>query len=140
MKVLLDTNVVLDVLLKRAPWLDDAEEIWQAGSDGRLECHVGASALTDIYYISRRMVGPDSARDVVRECLDSLEILPVDKLTLEDAHSLAGSDFEDALQIASAVRNGVDAIVTRDSSGFGSSPVEVLSPPELVARLDGGGP
>ena len=49
MRILLDTNVVLDVLLKREPWVSEASAIWQANDDGRLVGHLMASALTDIF-------------------------------------------------------------------------------------------
>ena len=52
MKVLLDTNVILDVLLRQGQWLAEAEVVWQASTDGRLESCATASSLTDIYYIS----------------------------------------------------------------------------------------
>lgn len=102
MRVLLDTNVVLDVLLQRGDWLADGEAIWQASIDGRLEACIGASSLTDIYYIIRRTAGHDVARASVERCLAELMILPVDRAVLQQAHVLGGDDFEDALQIAIA--------------------------------------
>ena len=71
----------------------------------------------------------------MRECLDILRILATDKEVLEQAYALGIIDFEDALQRASAERNGLDAIVTRDPNGFIGSPIHVLSPLELVAHL-----
>ena len=100
MRVLLDTNVVLDVLLRRGEWLSDAETIWQAGIDGRLICCMTASSLTDIYYIARRLASVSTARQVVLQCLDCLELLTVDQEILEAAYGLETTDFEDALQIA----------------------------------------
>src|SRR5260370_42494702 len=107
MKVLLDTNVVLDVLLQRGQWLAEAEAIWQASMDGRLVPCISASSLTDIYYISRRLVGREQARQAVRQCLDVLVILSTDSDTLEQAYAFQANDFEDGLQIASAARNGI---------------------------------
>ena len=135
MRILLDTNVLLDVLLKRGDWLANAETIWQAGIDGRLAGCVTASSVTDIYYISRRLVSMQAARRVVRQCLDCLDILSVDNEILEHAYALANDDFEDALQIAAATRDNLDAIVTRDPNGFSASPINVLSPAELITRL-----
>lgn len=135
MRVLLDTNVVLDVLLRRGEWLADAEAVWQATAEGRLTACITASSLTDIYYISRRLASVSSARQVVRRCLDCLELLPVDGEMLEQAYALETADFEDALQIAAAMRGRLDAIVTRDPSGFTESPVSVLLPGELATRL-----
>jgi predicted nucleic acid-binding protein len=135
MKVLLDTNVVLDVLLQRGAWLAEADAIWQASVDDRLESCITTSSLTDIYYISRRLVGEQAAREAVRKCLDVLTILTVDKDTLEQAHALAVADFEDALQVSAAARNGLDALVTRDPDDFAACPISVLSPTDLVTQL-----
>ncbi len=135
MRVLLDTNVVLDVLLRRGEWLDEAEVIWQASVDERLIACLTASSLTDIYYIGRRLVSASAARQAVRQCLDCLRLLLVDRDVLEQAYALPTVDFEDALQIAAAVRHGADAIVARDASGFADSPITVLSPIQLAAHL-----
>ncbi|HET6884007.1 MAG TPA: PIN domain-containing protein [Pirellulales bacterium] len=135
MRVLLDTNVVLDVLLQRAEWLADAERVWQASADGRLTACITASTITDIYYVSRRLVGQQKARDAIRACLDTLSVLSVDHATLTAAFARNGTDFEDDVQMASAQFHGLDAIVTRDAGGFSGSAVTVISPKELIERL-----
>jgi predicted nucleic acid-binding protein len=134
-KVLLDTNVVLDVLLSRLPWVAEAESLWRAAADGHLICCVFASAVTDIYYISRRLVGKEAAREVVRQCLQVLAILPGGEKELAGAYSLPLDDLEDALQVACASESHCEAIVTRDPAGFAGAAVAVLSPSELNARL-----
>lgn len=135
MRFLLDTNVVLDLLLQRGEWLADADRIWQANAEGQLVACITASALTDIYYVSRRLAGQLRARDAVRACLDALTILSVDQEALAAAFARGGSDFEDDLQIACAERYSVDAIVTRDLDGFAGSSSLLLSPARLIAQL-----
>jgi predicted nucleic acid-binding protein len=135
MKVLLDTNVVVDLLLLREPWATEAKEIWQAAIDGRLECYISASSVTDIYYICRKICGKDGAYQAVRDCLDSLIIIPIDESQLEQAFAATTTDMENALQMVCAANNQLDAIVTRDQTGFMNSPIPVLAPSELVTRL-----
>ncbi|CAN5819174.1 PIN domain-containing protein [soil metagenome] len=135
MRVLRDTNVVLEILLRRGPWLAVAEAIRQAGQEVRLIGYITASALTDIYYIGRRLVGREAARTMVRECLDSLMILPIARNDLEAAFASPLQDFEDALQVASAIHHGLVAIITRDPSDFESSSIPILSPSALASRL-----
>lgn len=135
MRVLLDTNVILDALLQRPPWQSDADAVWQAHRVGLLTGCVTASALTDIYYISRRLVGGAAARQAVRVCLDELTILPVGRADVEQAYALPLPDLEDALQVACAVREQLDAIVTRDPNGFPGAPLPIWSPTDLIARL-----
>lgn len=135
MRVLLDTNVVLDVLLKRAPWMKEAEVIWQAGLDGKLQCFISASVITDIYYITSKILGKQGARQIVRDCLDAMTVVAVDKGMLEMAYASATPDFEDALQITCAATEQLDAIVTRDTTDFSHSTIAILSPTELVVKL-----
>ena len=135
MRVLLDTNIVLDVLLNRDPWVKEATLIWRAIDDNRLEGYIVASSLTDIFYIARRLAGIDKARAAVRICLDAFQICTVNRQALEAAERLPDSDFEDNLQIACAHLESLDAIVTRDRGGFTGSTMPVLSPADLLTHL-----
>jgi predicted nucleic acid-binding protein len=133
--VLFDTNVVLDVLLKRSPWDVDAAVCWQASDDGKITGCLVASTLTDIFYIARKQKGLTGARDAVRVCLDAFAICVVDRQALELAVDLPGNDFEDNLQIACATLASLDLILTRDKNGFKDATIPVLSPDELVIQL-----
>lgn len=135
MNVLFDTNVVLDVLLRRETWLADAERLWKAAEEGRVRAFVCASSITDIFYTCRKLIGAGAARGIVRGCLDRLEIVGVTRDLLDAAYALGHPDFEDDLQAACAVAAGLDAIVTRNAQDFAGSPVAVLSPAELLGRL-----
>ena len=135
MRILLDTNVVLDVLLRREPWVSEASAIWKANDDGRMVAYLMASALTDIFYIARRLVGLEAARAAVQTCLEAFEFCPVDRHTLERAHLLSGTDFEDNLQMVCAEIAQLDAIVTRDPGDFKNSTITALTPANVLARL-----
>lgn len=135
MRVLLDTNIVLDVLLDRAPFVQDSSAIWAACDAGTLVGVLPASTLTDIFYIARRATDVATAHVAVGLCLAAFEIAPVDRQTLEDATALPGNDFEDNVQIACATRAAVDAIVTRNGDDFAHTAMLVLTPAELLARL-----
>ncbi len=138
MRILLDTNIVLDVLLKREPWVTQASALWQANDEGEITGFLCASTLNDIFYVARPIKGLADARAAVRLCLRAFEICIVDRHTLEQADALPGNDFEDNLQIACAMLTGLDAIVTRDEHGFAESPVPVFSPEEILAKLGKG--
>ena len=135
MRVLLDTNVLLDSLLQRAPWNLEADEIFRQARPGELDLAVTALSLANLFYVGRRVVGTAQARADVRRVVQTFDILPVDRSTILQADALAGSDFEDNIQIAAATTAGLDAIVTRDLSGFASNPIPVWSPAELLSRL-----
>lgn len=135
LRVLIDTNVVLDLVLAREPWATEAKPIWDARDAGRLEAYLPASVLTDIYYVCRKQVGADRARAVVGECLRRFVILVVDRALFEAALRLFGPDFEDDVQIASAQASGVHLIVTRNVADFAHGPTPALVPADVVARL-----
>jgi predicted nucleic acid-binding protein len=137
MKVLLDTSVLLDLLLNRPPWAADMAAIWTAHRNGQVEGLLAAFSLPTIFYIVRRQTDQATAQTAVQHCLATLSVAPVDQSALLAALAMPGPDFEDNLQIAFAVQAGADAIVTRDSRGFAHSPLPVLTPADLVARLSG---
>jgi predicted nucleic acid-binding protein len=133
MKVLFDTNVVLDLMLEREPWRAEAEAIAEVDADGRLQSHVCASAITDISYIKRKLVGAERACVIVRTCLDRLQVVNVTHELLDGAERCGDNDFVDDLQIECATDARLDAIVTRNPKDFASSPVLILTPAELLA-------
>lgn len=135
MRILVDTNVILDVLLNRDPWVAQSSAVWQANDEGRIVGYITACAVADIFYIARRLTTLETARVAVSICLEAFEVCAVDKQTLEQAEALPGSDFEDNLQIACASLAGLDAIVTRDKSGFQIAATPVLTPAELLKQL-----
>jgi predicted nucleic acid-binding protein len=134
-RVLFDTNVILDALLRRSPWASDAATCWQASDEGKVMGCVTASTLTDIFYVARKQKGLNVARDAIRICLDAFAICVVDRQALEQAVDLSGVDFEDDLQIACATLAGLDIILMRDKSGFITSSIPTLSPAEMAAQL-----
>jgi predicted nucleic acid-binding protein len=135
MRILVDTNVILDVLLNRDPWVAQSSAVWQANDEGQIVGHIAACAVTDIFYITRRLTTLETAREAVSICLEAFEVCAVDKQTLEQAEALPGSDCEDNLQIACASLAGLDAIVTRDKGGFQTAAMPVLAPAELLQQL-----
>ncbi|WP_416675267.1 type II toxin-antitoxin system VapC family toxin [Egbenema bharatensis] len=136
MRVLVDTNIVLDFLLQREPFFQDAELLFRAIDVGEIVGYVTATTLMDIFYISRRHTrSVEQARQAISEILTAMMICPVDRVVLESAFNSGLADFEDAVQIFSAVNQGAEAIVTRDAQGFLSSPISVLSIQELLQQV-----
>jgi predicted nucleic acid-binding protein len=128
MRVLFDTNIILDIALSRDPWIQDSRALQQACDVELLDPFVSASTVTDIYYIARKTSGPATARKAVQMCLDSI-------VEVQRAFDLNSTDFEDDLQLACAERFNLDAIVTRDAAGFKNSSIPILAPGELLARI-----
>jgi predicted nucleic acid-binding protein len=135
MRVLLDTNILLDVLLLRAPWVEQSKLVWQAQDDGRIQGCIAAVSPPNIYYIVRKLTDAGRARECVKLCLEAFDVLPLDRAQLRAAFDLNGKDFEDDIQSVCASASAVDAIVTRDARGFGTAGVSILTPDQLAARL-----
>jgi predicted nucleic acid-binding protein len=135
-RVLVDTNIVLDFLLQREPFFQDAELLFQSIEAGQVIGYVTATTLTDIFYISRKHTrSVEQARQAVSEILIAMVICPIDRSVLESAFNSGLDDFEDAVQIFGAIAQGLEAILTRDNKGFLSSPIPVLSIQELLRQL-----
>lgn len=135
LSVLLDINVLLDVFLVRAPWFADAQALWTAHHHRRLVGHIAAHGVTNLFYIARKIIGLEKAREAVRLSLQTFEVIPIGRPELELADSLPGNDIEDNLVLACASLAGLDAIVTRDPRGFTGSPIAILSPADVLAQL-----
>jgi predicted nucleic acid-binding protein len=140
MKVLLDMNVVLDVLLVRQPWFADASQVWDAHRNGQITAAVAAFTVPTVFYVMRRQTDLNHAQAAVQICLTTLEIVPVLRTTLELARTLPGNDYEDNLQLACAMETQLDGIVTRDPSGYPGATIPILTPADLLARLAQGTP
>lgn len=135
MRVLVDTDVVLDLMLKRPAFYADAFALWQAGDQGRYERFVAAMTPVNAFYVARKFLGAASARQAIGDLLAASNICAIDDYVLTTAHSSPIADFEDAVQIAAAVNAGMDIIVTRNGPDYAGSPIPVLTPADLLARL-----
>ena len=136
MKILIDTNIILDFLLQREPLFQDAERLFQAVGNGEVVGYVTATTLTDVFYIARRHTQSlDKAKQAVSETLAAMAVCPVDRDILESALNSNCDDFEDAVQICSAVAQGLDAIVTRNAKDFSGSSLPIYSSNDLLTQL-----
>ncbi len=137
MKLLIDTNVILDVLLQRHPFGESALRILALVERGEISGYLCGTTVTTLYYIVRKHRGVDTARKCLSSLLTIFEIAPVNRTILQNALFLDFSDFEDAVLHESAKAICVDGIVTRDVTDFRHASLPVFAPDELDAMLDG---
>lgn len=132
MKIVLDTNVLLDTILDR-PGRMVATKLFLAMADDDIEPIVSANTITDLYYISRRGIGDEAAREAVASVLSVFGVAPVDGDTCAMALNTPMGDYEDAVLAVCAARAGADYIATSDQ-GFlrAESPVPAKTPGELL--------
>ncbi len=134
-RILVDTNVVLDVLLDRQPHAERSAEIWKAIETGALEGLLAAHAITTIHYLIQKELGVTKAKRLISQILRVFRVAAVDGTVIEEALSLSLLDFEDAVTASAAQSLECDYIVTRDPKGFRGSPVRPLTPEAALPLL-----
>jgi predicted nucleic acid-binding protein len=134
-KVLLDTNVVLDQLLAREPHVGPAEQVMSLVDAGHLEGVICSTTVTTIHYLASKAIGASAAAEHIRKLLMIFNVACVDRDVLRNALDSGFADFEDAVLHEAARSAGAVAIVTRDAKGFAPSELPVFTPVELLAAL-----
>ena len=137
MKVLFDTNVVLDILMKRAPHAEAAIPLLVLVEQKKLDGLLGATTVTTIHYLANKSLGSTAARKHLRTLLSLFDVAPITWDILSDALNLNFTDFEDAVLHEAARHAGAEGIVTRDLKGFSKSKLRVYSPLELIKTVEG---
>lgn len=135
MRVLVDTDVILDALLARPNFVEEAAIIWQANVDGVFEGFVSAITPLNVFYIARKIKGIDAAREAVDLLLAAWHVCPVNESVLKAALALPFTDFEDAVQHSGGETLHVDCIVTRNLEDYRQSTLLVLSPAAFLEKL-----
>jgi hypothetical protein len=134
MRVLVDSDVLLDVALERAEFVIESVAVldWceRHGNSGWLGWH----SLANVHYVGRRIRGDAVVRDFLREILTFLAVPPTDEVMARQALGLPIADFEAALQVVSALAARADFIVTRNTSDYRRSPVPAVAPAAFMRR------
>lgn len=117
MKVFLDTNIVLDLLLQR-PGYKESAKILELQEQGKIRTCVSVLTIVNAAYIYRKSVGATLVVVNLRYLSAFLEVLPMDNDMLQKAISMEGPDFEDLFQAVCASTNGCDVIITRNTKDF----------------------
>lgn len=135
MKVLLDTNIVLDYLGANQGFSDDAEKLFELAEKRQDIKLVSSSAITDIIYVLRRAV---KDRDILKRKFESfrkrISILSVTEADIDKAFSRDWKDFEDAVQYTVAESNNVDCIITRNQKDYEEDRIPVFTPQEFIEK------
>ena len=133
MKILLDTNVILDLLLAREPFVHEAREIFILLENDAIEGFLCATTVTTLHYLIGRQKDTAQADTLIKKLLQLFKIAPVTRDVLLHASQNNGADYEDAVIYTASQMEGIDHIITRDKTGFVKATVSVLSPEEFLA-------
>ncbi len=135
MKLLIDTNVILDVLCNRSEFVEASSQIWKYCEAGEIKGHISALSVPNIVYILRKELSPERTRQIIEQLMLIFEVVELKGSDLKNAADMLTSDFEDAIQICCAKRIKVDYIVTRNIKDFKNSDIPAFKPSELLERI-----
>jgi len=134
MNVLIDTNIAIDVLIQREPFFDYSQLVLLASEQEYINGFISASAITDIYYITNKVLKNDKAtRELIKKHLmKTVRIASVDEETIFKALGTGWRDFEDCVQYYVGESISADYIVTRNPEDFACDKISVVTPQKLL--------
>jgi len=135
-RVIVDTNVVLDVLLARSPFVKPAASVFALVEQSKIEGALCATTLTTVDYLLSQSLPLVQARQIIRDLLQLFEIAPVNRSVLERALDSRVEDFEDAVLEQAGRLSGAEAIITRNTKDFRKSSIKALDPTEFLSALE----
>lgn len=133
MRLMIDTNIFLDVLTKREPFFENSKSVLDLCERRKVQGFLSASSVTDIFYlVHRQLHSIDLAYQALGSVLDIAKVLTVTNDDVLNAYITRASDFEDCLLATCAKSNRCDAIVTRNKKDYLTFGITLLSPEELL--------
>ena len=131
-RIFLDTNVILDYLLEREPFYYDALKLWAACEEGTVEGYVSALTVNNVHYIAHRLKSETTAMIAVRGILSVFNVVPLDKELMKLAADFHDRDYEDDIQLQSAIRSGCTHLFTRDPAHFHTKALAIVPPSSFL--------
>jgi predicted nucleic acid-binding protein len=135
LKVLLDTNIILDYALIRQPFYDLADQIFALTEQQQLESYISASTFTDLFYILSKPRGKDWTLQFLARLAKLCHIVTIDAKIINAALKEHYKDFEDDVQYHAAQLNQLDAIITRNTKDFPEKSLRILTPEQLLQDI-----
>ncbi len=133
--VLIDLNILLDVLQKREPFFETSAGLLAAVETGQVQGYVASHSITTLFYLIQKGKSSAEARAMITNLLQFIKIAPVDQSTIEQALNLDFRDFEDAVQMISAVQCKADCLVTRNAKDYQPALLPVVQPVDFLGTL-----
>ena len=133
MKLLIDTNIVLDVLLKCEPFYQDAVKVMNMAQYDDVKEYISASAVTDIYYIAYRQIKDRTlVLELIKRLLMVVSVAAVSEREIRNALKTGWKDFEDAVQYSVAFVNEMDGLITRNPKDYEEADINIWSPEQVL--------
>ncbi|MDX6530575.1 MAG: hypothetical protein QOH41_2865 [Blastocatellia bacterium] len=136
MRVLLDTDIIFDFMLKREPFFQAASDLILLNTNGQFDGYISSITPVNLFYLGRKIVGSVQIKQGIGDLLKLVQVCPITHSCLSEALSLSFADYEDAVQHASAAASGLDAIVTRNLKDYKNATLPVFSPTDFLKKLE----
>jgi len=135
MKVLIDTNIILDVLSNRKEFVDDSSKVFKLCEIKRIIGYVSALSIPNLVYILRKELNKDKVKNLVEKLMLIFDIVELKEEDIKQATELNFTDYEDAIQSCQASRLKLDFIITRNIKDYKNSKVKAVNPSELLENI-----
>lgn len=135
MKVLIDTNIILDVLCNRSEFVENSAKIFKLCEVKKIDGYISALSIPNIVYIMRKELDSEKIKDVLAILSLIFTIADLKADDIKKAALMNFKDYEDALQSACATRMKMNFIVTRNIKDFANSKITAITPSELIDRI-----
>lgn len=137
MKILVETNVIIDALTSREPWNESVEKIFLMSANHIMDMYITASAATDIYYLVRKYLhNTEQSKQIMGKLYSLANILDVTEKDCVDALASPLSDYEDAVVERVAERACMDYIVTRNIKDYEHANVKIILPDNFITLME----
>jgi len=136
MRVVLDTNIILDIALRREPHFLDSSGVFMKIDSSVVYGFVTATTITDIYYISKKEKGHQVSIDFITNLIEIIDVIGIDRRVIIESLLSKIADFEDAVQSVSSFLNNIDYIITRNQKDFSESSVKAITPKEFLDLVE----
>lgn len=135
MKTFIDTNILLDVVVKRIPHYTYSSYIWDFVKKDLIQGYISAITINNLYYILKKITKNDLSGKFIDEILKDFNIIPLTGDILRQARIIKNKDYEDAIQYFSAINAGCEFLITRNKKDFLSAGLNIVSPKEFIKKL-----
>ena len=132
--VLFDTNIILDIALKREPHVDHATRLLSLIDRKEIIGYVTATTITDIYYIAKKERGHESTLAFISDLIEVVSVVGVDRNAIVKALHSEVKDFEDAVQVSVAESAEIEYVITRNTKDFAASSLEISNPVSFLEK------
>ena len=136
MTVFLDSNIILDILLKNQDFYQESQQLLNLADNPKIDFFISASSMTDIFYIVKKKLNDaEKTKDYLKLLLELVSVAGIDETCIKNALNSSWKDFEDAVQHEASIQIQADFLITRNTKDFQTQFVEIITPAEFLKKF-----